>query len=495
MDLVFVFATSLAFYCATLAPTVVWGDSASLAVASYSGSLGIGTAGDHPLFLLIGHVLSRLPVEVARLVNFESAVFGALAVTMVYRCGRQLGTSRLAAGVGAASLCVSHGFWLHSVVAEVYTANAFFLAATLSLLIDWKRRQEWRYLAAASVVFTIGLTNHLVLASMAPAALVFVVATNPRLFLRRRFLLCLVGLAATVVVVVIAAPPMVAAFRRLWIGPPSISEYFRFTIDPGPTAREVGRYLLYLTYQFPSIALPLGFVGIWMLLRDHRGVAALLLTTVAVNAGIFIHRTDWQSATKFVFYIADYVVFAILCAVGTDEVLRRLANRSGPNRSSLAWGTAILAAVIVLPLGVYEIVPAAAKKFGIDLVHASPLPYRDEQRYFLRPNKRGEHGARQYATEALQTVGPGAAIFADFTPGAVLRYLQVVDNVRPDVLLLSGLPGADRVPVHWVFDGDRRRSTFLAADRPDYYDLRGLTGEYDLIPAGPIIEVRPRDVR
>ena len=177
--------------------------------------------------------------------------------------------------------------------------------------------------------------------------------------------------------------------------------YFGLTVEPGPTAREVGRYLLYLAYQFPSISLPLGFVGIWVLLRDFD-VAGLLLMTVAVNASIFIHRTDWESATKFVFYIADYVVFGILCAVGTDEMLRRLASRAGPNRSRL-WGAAILAAVVVLPVAIYEVVPTLAERFGLDLVHSNPLPYRDNQRYFLNPNKHGEDGASRYATEALET--------------------------------------------------------------------------------------------
>ena len=95
MDLAFVFAASLAFYCATLAPTVIWGDSAWLAVDAYYGAFNIGTAGDHPLFVFIGHLLSGLPLDVARLVNFEAALFGALAVTMVYRCGRQLGKPHL----------------------------------------------------------------------------------------------------------------------------------------------------------------------------------------------------------------------------------------------------------------------------------------------------------------------------------------------------------------------------------------------------------------
>src|SRR5262245_40795717 len=115
-DSFLIFAIALAFYAVTLAPAVIWGDSASLALNALSGSVSLATAGDHPLFILVGHWFSALPGDPARNVNFAAAVFGALAVMLVYRSGRLLGTSRFAAFTGAAALCVSHAFWLHSVI-------------------------------------------------------------------------------------------------------------------------------------------------------------------------------------------------------------------------------------------------------------------------------------------------------------------------------------------------------------------------------------------
>src|SRR6185369_12890349 len=101
-DLLLVFAAVLAFYCATLAPTVIWSDSAAYAREVLVGPLQFGTAADHPLFIVIGQLLRPLPFELAWLLNLESALFGALAVAMVYRCARQMGTSRIAAAIGAA---------------------------------------------------------------------------------------------------------------------------------------------------------------------------------------------------------------------------------------------------------------------------------------------------------------------------------------------------------------------------------------------------------
>ena len=94
---------------------------------------------------------------------------------------------------------------------------------------------------------------------------------------------------------------------------------------------------------------------------------------------------------------------------------------------------------------------------------------------------------------ALQVVPPGAVIFADSTPYTVLRYLQAVDRLRPDVLLRSASVG-QAVRVRWILENGRPRPTFLATLTPGYYNLAGLTGEYDLVPTGSIIEVRARHV-
>ncbi len=493
MDAICVFAAALAFYRITLAPTVIWGDSAFLAMEARRGSVRLATAGDHPLFVLVGHLFSKLPGEVARNINFEAAVFGALAVMLVYVCARQLGTSRLAATVGAAALCVSHTFWLHSVVAEVYTTNAFFVAATLTLLIAWRRTQHWKWLAASALVFAVGLTNHLVLATMAPAALAFIAVTKARALFTRSALVGVSGLAAVCLVLVIVQPePVASTFRSFWYGPPGISEYLTLDFQPAATMREAGYYVLYLIYQFPSVSLLLGVVGALILLRDERPLATLLLLTVAVNAFGFIRHTVWPSAgnAKYVFYIADYVVFSILSAVGAHDVMRRLGDR--PPFGRLVWASALVAGVALMPPVVYAIAPAAVTRAGVDVLHSRALPYRDNERFFLNPNKHGEVGARRFGEEALQLVKPSAVIFADYTPFTVLRYLQAVEGRRRDVLLASPRTVGATVRVRWIVDGDHRRPTYLAALTPGYYDFSGLTGDYDLVPAGPLIEIRPR---
>jgi hypothetical protein len=486
-----VFSAALALYWFTLAPTVVWGDSTWLALDSFFGFVRTSTASDHPLFVLVGRAFAGLPGDVARNINLESAVFGALAVALVCRCATRLGASPLPAATGGAALAVSHAFWLHAVIAEVYTANAFFLAATLNLLIDWYLTGRWRWLAAAVAVLAVGLMNHLVLASVVPAAVVFVVATKGRTLLRWESLAVVGVILVAVAAVAIAPPAAVAArLRSLWYGPPGIGEYLGGDFDPSGIAREAVYYGLYLVYQFPSPALVLGFFGIWEL-RRRPPVAALLLLTVAANALIFIRHTVWPSAgnAKYVFYIADYVVFAICAGMGADAIVRRIAAEPVALRRAVA--VAALTVVALLPPAVYALVPRVADRTGIDVVHAPTLPYRDNNQFFLNPNKRGERGARRFGEEALAALQPGAVIFADYTPYAVLRYLQLVERRREDVRIERPRAVGGRVEVTWITDGGRPRPTYVATLTPGNYDFSGLTGDYDLVSAGPVYQVCP----
>ncbi len=495
MELLCVFGAALAFYGATLAPTLIWGDSAWLTLSAFRGQVKAGGAADHPLYVLVGRLFVALPGDPSRNMALESAVFGALAVALAYRISRQLGTSRLAAAVGAGALAVSHAFWMHAVIPEVYTANVCFLLATITLALDWEATgKPWRLVAAVGM-WIVGLTNHLVLGGLAPALATFVVLARPAVFFTRRSLMVAVAGLAALAGTVAFVPPLSAVAHRIWVGPPGISEYFRLTAPVGPMLRETGFYLLYLAYQFPSVTLVLGLLGVRALLRDRPRQAALLVVAVVVNAGVFIHHTAWASAAtaKFVFYISDYAIFALCCAAGVDEALRLLRPAGAP-RFERAAGVALLVLAIGAPPVLYAALPRVFELYGVDLVQAKTLPYRDNQRYFLNPNKRGYRGARRFAEESLQLLPPSAVIFADYTPATVLRFVQFAEQTRPDVLVRAadGI-GGDRVRVTWMDQGGRRRPTFVASMTTDYYDFGSLEGEYDFIPMGPVFEVRPRE--
>ena len=165
-------------YASTLSPTVAWRnfgeDSGDLLVAS--ATLGIPHPTGYPLYVLLGRVMSLVPLgTTAFRINLVSALAGAAGVFFVARWAIELapaaGTAALAFAALAGSLlyAFSQGAWSQSVVAEVYTLNAAFLGAILWALARADRSRDNRFLALSAFLFGLGLSNHLLVLAALPA--------------------------------------------------------------------------------------------------------------------------------------------------------------------------------------------------------------------------------------------------------------------------------------------------------------------------------------
>jgi Protein of unknown function (DUF2723) len=165
-------------YVLTLSPTVTWRnfgeDSGDLLVAS--ATLGIPHPTGYPLYTLLGRVLSLVPFgNEAFRINLVSALAGAASVLLLALWVQELvplcGAGAGAFGALSASLlyAFSRGAWSQSVLAEVYSLNAAFLASILWLNARADRTGEVRPLVLAGYLFGLGLTNHLLVLAAAPA--------------------------------------------------------------------------------------------------------------------------------------------------------------------------------------------------------------------------------------------------------------------------------------------------------------------------------------
>jgi hypothetical protein len=267
-----VFFLALGVYGFTLAPGVIWGDSATFAVQVHDRRIYFGTAGDHPLYLLLGVAFSALPGELARNLNELSAVCAAAAVAVVFATVVRLTDSLWSGAVAAAALGFAHAFWLHAVITEVYSLNSLCLALAIAFALEWERGGPRVWLLGAFGALAVGITNHLVLGTLVPALLFLIVAVRSRRLRDRRVWLALAGAAAAAALALAFVDPVRDAFLRVWLGPPPIWHYFAFRTDPRDFARECGYYALYLAYQFPLAGLALGALGIADLLRTRRRV-------------------------------------------------------------------------------------------------------------------------------------------------------------------------------------------------------------------------------
>src|SRR5919109_2119878 len=118
-------AALFALYAASAPRGVALEDDGLFILSSYF--LGVEHPPGYPLFTLIGHLFTFLPLgSIAYRVHLVSVVFGALTCGALWLCVRALGQGRLAAYVAALALAVSPVYWSQSLIADVYSFNTFF---------------------------------------------------------------------------------------------------------------------------------------------------------------------------------------------------------------------------------------------------------------------------------------------------------------------------------------------------------------------------------
>ncbi len=151
-------------YLLTLCRAVFWYDSAEYVTAAVT--LGIPHPPGYPLYTIVGHVFTWLPIEPAVAVNAMSATFAAIAVALTYLVCRRLGMDHIPSGVGAATLGGGKLFWTNAVVAEVYCPALAVVALVIYLLLRSRQEARFGLTVLAGFVAGLGLGVHLSIATL-----------------------------------------------------------------------------------------------------------------------------------------------------------------------------------------------------------------------------------------------------------------------------------------------------------------------------------------
>ena len=138
-------------YIRTLAPSLLYGDSAEFQTIAYT--LGIGHPTGYPIYVLLAKLFTFLPVgDIAYRVNLFSAFSAALTVALVYLITRKLGAMHISAVYGSLALILTPLFWKHASIAEIYAPSAACLAFVLFFVLQWKETNNPRWLFLAGFV-------------------------------------------------------------------------------------------------------------------------------------------------------------------------------------------------------------------------------------------------------------------------------------------------------------------------------------------------------
>ncbi len=484
----------LLLYALTCAPGVVWQDSGIFQYRVWrwdlEGVIGLPLA--HPWYIILARLFAYLPLgEFAYRVNLFSALCGALALGFMADLLLSLTRNRFAATCGVILLGVSHTFWTHSVIAEVYTLYAVGLAAELWLIERFFSRRQFGWLLAAALVNGLNLSNHLMAILHWPAYAGVILWA-----LRARRLAALQVLMLLAAVFVGSTPYLYLIIRRLLhgqglaealkealVGPPHRAEVV--LTHAFPFARQTIRAAQYFLLNFPTPLLLLAPVGLWAALRDaSQRWFALIGSAVFVVGFVFAYR--YLVPDQYVFYFPCYILMAMFTALGVAKGLQH------PGGARLRWVCVVAAA---FPALVYEAAPPILRAGNINFGVSRELPYRDSYVYFLRPRKNGDDGAGRFLRESLAQAAPDGAVMADSTILNPLVYVRDVEGVHPGVAIgvpanVSPLPPVVIATAEqWRPFVERGRAFALTEAK---FMSRWVGETYDFEPAGSIYILREK---
>ncbi|MDW8319167.1 MAG: DUF2723 domain-containing protein [Anaerolineae bacterium] len=489
---------ALALYVYTLAPTVATVFDDSLEFQVVLPTLGIAHPTGYPLYTLVGWLFSRfVPLgDPAYRVNLLSAVAAAAAVGVLYLAARRVGSSRLAAAACCSLFAAGSVWWSQATIAEVYALHGLLVAVLLWLALGQGPRR-WTPIA---FVFGLGLAHHRTTLLLAPALAVLYVweATREPALRRPRQWLALAAAAALPLALYLYLPlrgravtSLDGSYVNTWEGfwrHVLARDYGAFLAgNPLGVERTRGYGLSLLAEQVSLLGLLLGLWG-WTRWRDQPPGWTFLALVYAAN---MLFAAFYRTADVDVFYLPAIMVWLAATAVGLTMALdqatalaaglgRRLQLTGPPQAWLTAVQVALLALVLAVPLqrsARYLAAQPRPRTCAETLAVGEPPAFT--------PNRRREWSAINCGRAILSLPLPqGAHIVGLLGETTLLRYVQVADGARPDVVLIAADREAERLTAV---------EQALAAGRAVYLtrELPGAGQRYSLTAEGPLVRVWP----
>jgi hypothetical protein len=430
----FVVAAAGLLFGATAARDIVVGDTPEFITAAIT--LGVPHGPGYPLFTILGHVFSLLPVgPLPFRVNLLAAVCGAITVGIVYFTALHLTRHRLPSAGAALVLASSPLFWRWSLVAEVFSLNNLLASVFVFLLVLWQERPErTNFLVAAALVSGLALTNQQTFVLFGPAVIFLLWQQRTLLLARPRLI------AACVVALLIGLLPYLyvpwAAARYPvvnWQGVASLADFFALVLrrhcgtgqlicmGPYQGGSAIERILAFGA-SFGLLAGLLVILGMIQAYQQRRYFWFVLLALLFAGPAFVAYANINLSLgpTLFVlerFFLLSHVIVAPLIAFGLLFIATRLAGFLPTIRAhTILFVTA--GALLIALTGV---------RTNYDELDQSK-----------------NHVARRIAEDILSTTKPGTLLLVAGDEVVLpLLYLQAAEGQRPEVtlVLVPMLPG------------------------------------------------------
>ena len=433
---IFVFLCSFIVYLFTLAPGIVAaGDNAELITSAWT--LGIAHPPGYPLFSFLGRLICFLPLSsVAARVNSSSALFGSLAVYLLYLSIKKLTGDRPASALGAFSLAFSFLFWKYSIMAEVFTLNAFFASAILYLLLLWKDSGKSGYLNFTFLLFGLGLSNHQTLLLLIPPALAFIIITGKQRFTAKNILAPL-GLFLLGLLFYLYLPLRASANPPLnWMDPQTIEGF----------KRAIFRNIYGgISFNFRQLLVVKDSVFYDYLLRFLRAFHYGGIIFIAAGAYYLAKRKE---SLVIMSLLLTGPFFTLLLAYDNNPVFFSITSRF--------YILSFLFGAVLLGCGASLLFsgPLRKIKHALPLLLAIPLALNSGD---IR--KTGDNFLQDFCVDTLRCCAKNSALITTGDSTIMgFDYLSFVDKRRPDMLVFS----MEKLSHKWYADSLRKRDIHIS---------------------------------
>jgi hypothetical protein len=487
------FLLTFLVYVRTLAPGVYGFDSAELATGVFTQ--GIVHPPGYPLYLLIGKLFTFLPFrDVAYRLNLMSAFFASLTVLLLYQVIVNIFENRFAAWVAAFLFAISNYFWQMALIAEVYTPFTAFLAGDLLILSLWRKTGHRKYLLVFSFLYGLTLTMHTSGILFAPA-FTWLILSAPQWkkshwpLVGVMFPLFLAGLTPFAYLALRASANPVIDYSRIypgidlttlsglwWMVSGKAYAFFVFGYSWQEIPGEILHFCSFFWRNYFGIGVILGVVGIVRLWHKSRAWTVGLLLMFIANVIFFV---NYRVIDKDTMFLPAYLVWAFFITGGLeafDKLLERTLDRGLPEFWRKSTGR-------ILPI-MFILLGLSLNWQWVDMSKADDLSL--------------------FAKGMIAVAAPQSIIIAPWSPAVVLEYYQVVENQRPDILIVNdsrrsvaryyelwkkGIPYAeimDSINAEEVdfIDQNIQHKTIYAVD----YDPV-LAHKFEYLPDGPVFKL------
>ena len=492
----------LLLYLRTLAPDILFADSAEFQTLAYTS--GITHSTGYPVYLLVVRALGLVPVNTfAWRVNAISALFGALTLAGVYLLVRQLTTQRLGGLLASAAVGLGYTFWSQAIIAEIYTASTLTVTGILLLLWRWQEDPTRRSRDLFFAAFLVGIGIHTTVEVLTPAIAIFALWVLASRHLERKeykkAIMAGIGGAALGAVVFFLAFFIIDQIntptsfinvtlipsRSLWgarlsdldtfpkrVYATVVSLQWRgalFSGDPVFMWKSLEDYWAWMTGKdFTLWMLLIGVVGLWQVMRRRVRLGGFLALAFLV---LLFFIANYKGSGKDVFYLVTYIYLAIFIGAGAGFLLELLwtSLKSIP----VGIGSGIYGAASIILLWLF-CAPFAASR--IEALKAGKCTFVDDPYTYpvsdlARP--------RQIAEMRLRSVPDNAVLALDWQTLYATGYLAVVEQGRENILLreASPYPSPNRIPDSLL----EEIKNDLHSGRPVYIDhlYDNISGNFD----------------